>query len=147
MPSVDASPPQRPIGSRPRPDVVASEPGRRQLRHRGRRRALFAGGGTILGALIGVVGWLVIDRADTRVGAIAIVALALAGMFGGTVIASLIVVAVEDGEDQRLAEHALETADQTAPRDETDADDGTGRAVSAGDVRTEDPSVSDPPPL
>jgi uncharacterized protein YcfJ len=93
------------------------------LRHRGRRRVEFVIGGAVVGAMIGIVGFVVViigggHRWGTT--AVAIVALAVAGAIGGSVIGALMEVSVEDGEDHRLAEVARE--DASAPIDETDVE-------------------------
>ena len=145
MPGIDASSNEQGIGRQKRPGLAGPTPTRADLRHRGRRRAVFAVVGTIVGSVLGVAGWAIIDRADTRAGVIAIVALAGAGMLGGTVIASLVVVAVEDGENEQLAQNAGHTADQRTARDETDVINGTSGGDPRVAVRTHDPSADEPP--
>jgi uncharacterized protein YcfJ len=94
------------------------------LRHRGRRRVEFVIGGAVIGASIGVVGFVVVVLGGGHrwgATAVAVAALAVAGAVGGAVIGALMEVSVEDGEDQRLAERARE--DASAPLDETDVED------------------------
>jgi uncharacterized protein YcfJ len=100
---------------------AARLPDAEALRHRGRRRVEFVIGGAVVGAMIGIVGFVVViigggHRWGTT--AVAIVALAVAGAIGGAVIGALMEVSVEDGEDQHLAEVARD--DASAPLDETD---------------------------
>jgi hypothetical protein len=58
-----------------------------------------------------------------------IVALAVAGVLGGTILGALAAVEVDDGEDERPSERACERGDPSLPIDESDVDDSTGRAL------------------